>query len=419
MTTRGYQTIRPALSLFAAVAVLAGCEASPLPYPPDIDPLRLALVGDAPGSLTVSGEPGAVREPGLPLRLRNATRPAAPAAVSVAADGSFVAAIDGYLTDVLRFDRGPGDSAVVLHVAHDGASADDVVPVPAPADSDFDGWAVPLDCGDTDPHVFPGAPEVCDGVDNDCDGVLDESLVCSVLPCAADADCEDGLLCDGAETCIGGLCLPGPVPACDDGDPATFDFCDPSLDGCVNVAPSASRCGNGLLESGELCDDGNVAGGDACPADCLACTPSAEACNGRDDDCNGVVDDGLSCPASCVADADCRDDGLFCTSVACEGGFCAVTLGQDCNDGDPATVDDCVEASDTCTHGTCVPAAEICNGIDDDCDGVVDDGCTCVSGETDCGGVCVDLLFDELNCGACGSACSAGQTCLRGSCSAT
>ncbi|MBI5489361.1 MAG: hypothetical protein HY905_18660 [Deltaproteobacteria bacterium] len=418
MTTRWYQTIRPALPALAAAAVLAGCDASPLPYPPDIDPLRLSLVDDTHGGLTVSGEPGAVREPGLPLRLRNATRPAAPSAVSVAADGSFVATVGGYLIDVLRFDRGPDDSAVLLHVAHDGDGADDVVAVPAPSDRDSDGWAVPLDCVDTDPHVFPGAPEVCDGLDNDCDGALDESPACTVTPCTSESDCDDGLLCDGAETCTGGLCLPGPVPACDDGDPATFDFCDPSLDECASVAPAVSLCGNGLLESGEACDDGNTAGGDACPADCGACTPSAEICNGRDDDCNGLVDDGLSCPASCTADADCRDDGLFCTSVACEAGSCAVTLGAGCDDGDPSTVDDCGESTDLCTHGACVPAVEVCNGLDDDCDGVVDDGCSCGSGETDCGGVCVDLLFDELHCGTCDSACPAGQTCLRGTCTA-
>jgi hypothetical protein len=224
-----------------------------------------------------------------------------------------------------------------------------------------------------DPATCTPAAEVCNGIDDDCDGAIDEGVctcdpgwvmcggVCvdvlfDALNCGA---CD--LACAAGQTCERGICIAG-VPCttdrdCDDGDPATVDWC--------------------------------VAG--ACTHD-ATCVPTVEICNGLDDDCDGVVDNGVHCDPTCTSDADC-------------------------DDGDPATTDLCVAGY--CTHGTtCVPAVEICNGIDDDCDGVVDEGCPCPAGETMCGGACVDLLFDDLNCGACGAACAAGQTCLRGVCTA-
>ena len=360
-----------------------------------------------------------MREPSLPLRLRNATRPVFPTPIAVAADGSFVASIDGFLIDVLRFDRGEIDGRVLLHVLTTGDGG--VRPVPAPADGDRDGWAVALDCNDADPRAFPGAPELCDGLDNDCDGFFDESPFCSGTPCAMDRDCPDPFNCDGTVICAARLCVAGVTPDCDDGNPATTDWCDPSPDTCVHSTGSFPVCGNGLLEAGEACDDGNREGGDSCPSDCGgSCVASTEICNGLDDDCDGVADNGLSCPTACSSDADCGDDGLFCTSVSCLAGSCVVGPRLSCDDGDPATVDDCDEASDTCSHGTCVPTAEICdNRLDDDCDGMVDEaGCTCPTGRTMGGTVCVDLLFDEPNCRAGGIACSAGRSGEAGSCTA-
>ena len=50
-------------------------------------------------------------------------------------------------------------------------------PTPAPPDADGDNWQAHLDCDDDDPLAWPGAPELCDGVDNDCDGDIDDNVV--------------------------------------------------------------------------------------------------------------------------------------------------------------------------------------------------------------------------------------------------
>ena len=100
------------------------------------------------------------------------------------------------------------------------------------ADNDDDGFQ-DVDCGkndcdDEDPHVFPGAPEICDGEDNDCDGTID-------------GDCEDG-----------------------DGD--GWASCDGEVD-CNDADP-------------DICPD---------PVQCPDCQKTP---NGIDDDCDGIVDDG-------------------------------------------------------------------------------------------------------------------------------
>jgi hypothetical protein len=250
-----------------------------------------------------------------------------------------------------------------------------------------------------DPGTCTPVAEVCNGFDDDCDGLVDEvGCTCPEGQTLCGAVCVDaqfdevncggcGMLCALGETCLGGVCTGGVACAsaadCDDGDPATSDVC---LDGTCAHEP--------------------------------ACVPSIEICNGVDDDCDGLVDDGVHCDPPCVSDADC-DDGRFCTTESCVSGACVVLPDIPCDDGDPATFDVCDEATDTCTHGSCVPVPEVCNGLDDDCDGVVDEeGCTCAPGETLCGAVCVDTGFDESNCGACGVACPAGQTCELGVCTA-
>mgnify|MGYP001605698489 CR=1 FL=1 len=184
-----------------------------------------------------------------------------------------------------------------------------------------------------------------------------------------------------------------------------------SLAGCVQHQDLGS-CGDDAdcallldacdgLDDGDSCTVNGIAGtcdSGSCVLPGPTCTPSAELCNQIDDDCNGIVDDGVDC-AVCAN----QPDGTSCTY----GSNGAVHTGV-CQDGS------CVEELDLpCT----TPSDEICNGVDDDCDGIVDDGVDC--------GVCANQP-DGTSCtyeangvehtgtcqaGACVESCSEGDAC--------
>jgi CSLREA domain-containing protein len=261
---------------------------------------------------------------------------------------------------LLATDVGAGElvTAMQMDLEQDTSEAAANVEV-VDCDADGDGEPIALcggaDCDDTDPAVYPGAPEICDGLDNNCDG--------SVPANEADADGDGFLICEGD---------------CDDTDPAVYpgapEICDGLDNDCDGGVPAneADADGDGLLicegdcddtnpavypGAPEICDgldndcDGSVpaneadADGDgfmACEGDCDDADPTQapgmlEQCNGADDDCNGSV------PAT---ESDADGDGF----MVCEG---------DCDDADP-------------TQAPGLP--ELCNGADDDCNGLLPAG---------------------------------------------
>jgi hypothetical protein len=190
--------------------------------------------------------------------------------------------------------------------------------------------------------------EVCDGLDNDCDDQVDEGLTRACFT-----------LCgSGTETCVSGgwTGCSAPQPADEICDGWTDEDCDGIVDeGCQCTEGESRPCG---LDVGECVSGTQTCSGGSWGGCAGATGPSEETCDGLDNDCNGTVDEGCLC-----AEGDTRPCGI--EEGACQGGT------QTCLGG----------AWGGCTGAT-EPSPETCNSVDDDCDGVVDEGCLCPEGET-------------------------------------
>ncbi|MCK6575048.1 hypothetical protein L6V77_28590 [Myxococcota bacterium] len=210
--------------------------------------------------------------------------------------------------------------------------------------------------------------EVCDGLDNDCDGAPDEDVARACSTSNAFGTCE------GREACLAGewVGCDAPAPVAE-----TCDGRDENCDGRVDE-DLARECvvenGFGTCRGVETCGAGTWAG-------CTAATPVEERCgDGTDDDCDGQVDEGCACVPGARSACYTGPEGTRGVGV-CRDGLATCTPG--------GQVGDCA--------GDVTPAAsETCNGLDDDCDGQVDDGlvqaCSRSNAEGTCGGTetCVE-----------------------------
>ncbi|MEE8523859.1 MAG: M36 family metallopeptidase [Thermoanaerobaculia bacterium] len=197
-----------------------------------------------------------------------------------------------------------------------------------------------------------------DGVANNFTGWLIDDVVVSTTPldcgggCTSDLDCDNGLFCDGAETCnVGtGACQAGTAVDCGDGVGCTDDVCDEATDSCDNVANDAN-CDNGLFCDGaETCDpvlDCQTGTAPDCD-DGVACT--VDSCDEGAGACDNAPNDPLC------------DNGLFCDGVEA----CDPVLGCLAGGGDPcAAGETCDEDGDICV-GTCGQKRDPCV-VDEDC----------------------------------------------------
>lgn len=275
--------------------------------------------------------------------------------------------------------------------------------------------------------------------------------------CGSDSECDDGNFCNGQEQCIKGKCSATLQLPCNDNEPCTIDLCDEATDQCSHEAPDY----DGDRHRMEGCLDG-----DDCNDFDAEIHPGAdERCNGRDDNCDGVVGedrdgDGHYDPAVCPDGDDCDDENRdvypgapeICDGIdnncidgtddesdtdgdgfieeGCGGDDCddeneAVNPNADevCNGEDDNCDGQCDETFECCRGGAwacdttcgsigtlscdmscmlsdCLPPDETCNGLDDDCDGAIDEDLPCSPGdivecETTCGstglGNCTDL----------------------------
>lgn len=280
-------------------------------------------------------------------------------------------------------EDGMGDEGAEVDEPADD-TADDDVPDDAPdddvpddddIDSDGDGIPEGEDCDDGDPDVFPGAEEICDGLDNNCDGTVDEGLLTTAY---SDAD-GDGYGDPGSGIEVCGLedGLVEDNTDCNDENPAVHpdqeDICDGVDNDCDSETDEDAELvtwyldddGDGFGDSettflacGDVPPEGYAARGDDCDLTDPTVNPDApERCDDIDNDCNGIVDDGVTSLWYEDADGDGRGHaGSALESCDPPAGYVDST--DDCDDTDPLVSPF---------------ASETCNGIDDDCDGSIDE----------------------------------------------
>jgi MYXO-CTERM domain-containing protein len=262
--------------------------------------------------------------------------------------------------------------------------------------------------------------ELCNGVDDDCDGATDEDFPDLGLPC------DDGGIgrCRGTGVRVCNAAGDGTVCAITaPGEPPRAETCNGLDDDCDGATDEDGVC-SGCVPSAEVCDDAdNDCDGltdealtRACGSSIGECRPgtqtcsrgawgacagetppAAEECNDLDDDCDGATD-GMTLPCGTDTGA-CEFGARVCLAGswgACVGGRSAGTevcnlVDDDCDDatdeGDPGGGGECGVAVGLCTtgirhcHGGILvceggvePTAEECNGLDDDCDTAADEG---------------------------------------------
>ncbi len=243
------------------------------------------------------------------------------------------------------------------------------------------------DCNDVDPGITPGAPELCDGMDNNCDGRVDEATP----NCGRGTVCRNGG-CECTSVALG------------------FQVCrNNSVTSCVDVRSDDQACGR----------------------TCMPCSAGTHCVDSR---CQCETAGAMFCGSACVDTlrniANCGTCERQCSSDAtgCEGGRCLCPVGRtSCHEVTTTTnaevCADLMNSHDHCGHcdTACTPT-QICRGGQ----------CECPAGQTGCpiltrlpGGreelvtTCFDLMTDINHCGACDQFCQSEnppQTCRAGRC---
>jgi hypothetical protein len=230
------------------------------------------------------------------------------------------------------------------------------------------------DCNDTTSAIRPGAPELCDGTDNNCNGQTDESVTSTFYP-DQDLDTYGGAT-GGVQGCSAPAGYAANNTDCNDSDsrihPGVTEVCDTRDNNCNGqideglaktfyrdqdldfygnpaVTTQACRAPAGYVATNTDCDDTRV----------TVFPGASEICNGLDDNCNGQNDEGLTGTFYRDADGDSFGNPAASVTAECNPPTGYVANNTDCND----------------TNGAIRPGAlEACNGLDDDCDAQIDEG---------------------------------------------
>ncbi len=311
------------------------------------------------------------------------------------------------------------------------------------------------------------AAEICDGLDNDCNGktddtACDDSNACTQDLCAPGEDkkitcqhkavessCDaDSNPCTENDACKEGICVAGPAKSCEDNNPCTANTCDATL-GCVKSDDNGAPCDDdNPCTIGDLCQTGQCLPGQT--KECVSTDDCQVAkCNQLDGKCqfsnkgNGqLCNDGTVCTnGDTCADGTCTgtpvtcDDGKVCTNDACDpaSGCTATDLTGSCSDGNACTTDDsCKDGncaagllnncddSDACTLDACDPASGVCsNSAITGCGGNCNSSADCNDSNPCTDDSCVAGKCSVLpNTAACddGQKCTSADVCAKGQC---
>lgn len=197
----------------------------------------------------------------------------------------------------------------------------------------------------------------CDGADGDgdCAESCDDAADNCTAPDSDGSVCDDGLYCSLGDACTGGICVPGASTPCPgpDGDGECSESCNEATDNCTLADPNGAACSDGVFCNGaETCSGG------------ICTDSTGDPCPGPDDDpdCSESCDEGTASCTGADANGSMCDDGLFCTVTdTCDAGICT-GVGDPCPgpDGDGDCSESCVEVWG-CTGPDPNPAGPECS----------------------------------------------------------
>ena len=276
-------------------------------------------------------------------------------------------------------DLDPASHLGATEVWYDGVDQDCLGDSDYDQDKDgVDGEGTGADCDDLDAAVFPGADELCDAVDNDCDLEVDEEGAIGGVAVYVDLDgdgfgegAEQGSYCEApvGTALVDGDCddtrpevNPDAAEMCDDLDNDCSGFVDDEPVDGADWFPDFDADGFGDGNAGvRTCEqpEGYVADTTDCDdADALSYPGAPEVCDLEDNNCDGAVDEGATDMRTYYGDADADGYGEPSTT----------TLACGAPAGFAETDDDCADADAAINPG----AYEACDSVDNDCDGEID-----------------------------------------------
>ena len=206
---------------------------------------------------------------------------------------------------------------------------------------------------DCDDGVFCNGAETCvsgacQAGNDPCPGNYCSEDTDTCYECEQNSDCDDGIFCNGLESCVDGVCQSGFPVDCDDGIACTTDSCNEFSGSCDHITNDGD-CDDGIFCNGvETCSDtlGCQAGSDPCPGN--YCSEDTDTCYECEQ--NSECDDGLFCngeetcvSGACQSGSDPCDSSQYCNENTdiCEDVECSSD--EHCNDGNDCTIDTCVD----------------------------------------------------------------------------